>query len=287
MHLNLRKRAWVPTLVLLASCGTVPRTTVTELPLAPPLAAANDSLFARALERAISSSGTISIKELQSDTDLTAYLQQISRVRTDGFNTRAELLAFWINTHNAYVLDMIRLNPARSVDDISGFRYAKIILTSDGQRYSLDDIEHTILEHQFREPRAFFALFDGSRSSPTLLDEPYSGEHLSEQLDTQCRAFLADSSKNYLDRRANTLYLSKIFQDYSSSLEEMASEPLTTLVRDFAPPTISEWISRHSKLTISYLRYDDAINSSDYGYNNSSSYERKPTTPRKTSGGIR
>jgi hypothetical protein len=274
-------------LLLLASCGSVPRTTVTELPVAPPLAAANDSLLARVLERAISSGGTISIKALQSDTDLSIYLQQLSRVHSDGFNSRLELLAYWINTHNAYVLDMIRLNPARSIDDISGFRFAKVIPTADGQRYSLDDIEHTILEHQFREPRAFFALFDGSRSSPTLLDEPYSGEHLSDQLDGQFRAFLADSTKNYLDRRANTLYLSKIFQDYSTSLEEMASEPLRTLVRDFAPPAISEWISRHSNVTISYLRYDDAINSSDYGYNNPSSNERKPPTTRRTSGGIR
>ena len=140
---------------------------------------------------------------------------------------------------------MIRSNPARSIDDISGFRYAKVILTGDAEHYSLDDIEHSILEHQFREPRAFFALFDGTRSSPKLPLDPYSGDHLSDQLDMQFREFLADSSKNYIDRRANTLYLSKMFENYSGTLEEMSAEPLTTLVRDFAPPIMSEWIHRH------------------------------------------
>ncbi len=273
-------------LLLLAACGTVPKTSVTENPPELPMGSVDDSLFAHVLHRALATNGSINYRELQTDTELTQYLEQIALVRAEGFNTRSDMLAFWINTHNAYVLDMIRLNPARSIDDISGFRYAKIILTANGQHYSLDDIEHTILEHQFREPRAFFALFDGSRSSPNLLNEPYFGEHVSEQLDAQFRSFLADSSKNYLDRRTNTLYLSKLFQDYSSTLEEMSGEKLTMLVRDFAPPTMSEWISRHSNVTISYLGNDNTINASDFGLT-TPSYERKSPPQRKPSGGIR
>ncbi len=285
MQLKSCYSAWVLLLVLLVSCGTVPKTSVLEAPLGHPLASVDDSLFARVLHRAVASDGRISYNELRSDTELTTYLDQIALVQTDGFNSRSELLAFWINTHNAYVLDMIRLNPAQSIDDISGFRYAKVILTGDGERYSLDDIEHTILEHTFREPRAFFALFDGTRSSPMLPVEPYSGDHLSDQLDAQFRSFLADSSQNYLDRRANTLYLSQIIENYSGALEEMSGEPLTTLIRDFAPPTMSEWIHRHSNVNISYLQYDNTINASDF--NSTPSYERKSTTPRRTSGGIR
>ncbi len=272
--------------VLLASCGTVPKTSVTETPLGSVRANADDSLFFRVLHRAVASDGRVNYAELRSDTELTEYLDEIALVRSDGFNSRAEMLAFWLNTHNAYVLDILRSNPARSIDDISGFRYAKVIMTGDAQHYSLDDIEHTILEHQFREPRAFFALFDGTRSSPVLPAEPYSGEHLSDQLDAQFRKFLADSTKNYLDRRSNTLYLSQMFEDYSGTLEEMTGESLTTLIRDFAPPAMAEWIPRHSNVTISYLRYDNSINTNDYGINTTPSNERK-STPRKTSGGIR
>lgn len=284
MQFKLCLSAWALALLLFTSCGTVPKTSVTETPLGSPRASADDSLFARVLQRAVQPDGRISYQELRSDSELTEYLEQIALVRTDGFNARSELLAFWINTHNAYVLDLIRSNPAISIDDIPGFRYAKVILTGDAQHYSLDDIEHTILEHDFREPRAFFALFDGTRSSPRLPVEPYLGEHLSDQLDVQFRNFLADSTKNYLDRRANTLYLSNIFQEYSGALEDMTGEPLTTLIRDFAPQAMADWIHRHPAITIAYLTRDNTINTSDI--TNSHSYERKPTPPRRISGGI-
>jgi len=274
-------------LVLLTSCGTVPKTSLVLPPTVTPLAALDDSLFQRVLTRAVAPNGAVSYNTLRSDTELTEYIQEIARVRTDAFISRSELLAFWLNVHNAYALDMIRMNPARSIDDISGFRYAKVIVTSDGQTHSLDDIEHSILEQQFREPRAFFALFDGSRSSPQLCPEPYSGDRLSSQLDDQFHKFLADSTKNYLDRRANTLYLSKIVQDYSSTLEKMANEALTTLIRDFAPPAMAQWIGGHPAVTISYLGYDNTIYSSDNGFTSPPTHERTPAQPRKTSGGIR
>ncbi len=274
-------------LVLLAACGTVPKTSIVTLPTGPPLAAVDDSLFGAVLAQAVAWNGAVSYKTLQSDTDLTEYLQQLSRVHTDAFTSRSGLLSFWINVHNAYVLDMIRLNPARTIDDIPGFRYAKVIHTWDGQSYSLDDIEHTIVEEHFREPRAFFALFDGARSSPALRPQPYSGEHLSEQLDEQFHEFLADSTKNYLDRRSNTLYLSNIFRDYSSTLERMTGEPNLTLVRDFAPSAMASWIRGHPTMNVSYLRYDNTIYRNDFGLINAPANERTPTPPRRPSGGIR
>ncbi|HET6402504.1 MAG TPA: DUF547 domain-containing protein [Candidatus Kapabacteria bacterium] len=275
---------WLFAAMLLASCGTVPKTTITSFPEGPPIASVDDSLFARVLERAVAPDGAVSYSELQSDTDLTAYLRQIAAVQTDAFISRSELLAFWINVHNAYVLDMIRKAwPIHSIDDISGFRYANVVLAG-GNRYSLDAIEHAIIEKQFREPRAFFALFDGSRSSPLLQRVPYTEANLSEELDHQLKSFLADSTKNYLDRRANTLYLSKIFETYSSDLADAAGGTLADFVRDFAPPSMAQWIGRHHDVNILYLRYDNTINTSDI------EPTHVPThypTRRRESGGIR
>jgi hypothetical protein len=287
MHFKTRLGVLTLTSIIFASCGTVLKTSIVSMPTGAPLAIVDDSLFGRVLSQAVAWNGAVSYKSLQSDSDLTEYLRQIALVHTDAFTSRSELLAFWINVHNAYVLDLLRLNPARSIDDIPGFRYAKVILMSDGQTYSLYDIEHTIIEHHFREPRAFFALFDGTRSSPQLRIEPYSGEHLSDQLDDQFHKFLADSTKNYLDRRANTLYLSKVFQDYAGTLEDMTGESIKTLVRDFGPPDISQWIGGHSALIVSYLRYDNTIFRSDFGLNNTPTNVHPRTPSRGASGGIR
>ncbi len=274
--------------LFIASCGTVPKTTVLTVPEGPPIAEVNDSLYAQVLERAISPSGTIEYPELISDTDLSEYLHEIAKVQLDAFVSRAQQLAFWINVHNAYVLDLIRSNwnngATRSIDDIPGFRYANVIWVG-GERYSLHGIEHEIIERQFREPRAFFALFDGSRSSPPLLRVPYTDQSLSDQLDAQLKGFLADSTKNYLDRRSNTLYLSRIFETYSNDLSEAAGGTVADFVRLFAPPKMAQWIARHHDVTISYLRYDYTINSTYAVPRNAPLY--RPIPPRRATGGIR
>lgn len=268
----------------LCACGTVPRTTFVTMPEGQPLATVNDSLYARALAGAVSSNGAVSYNKLRDDTDLTEYLRQIALVQMDAFTSRLQLLAFWINAHNAYALDMIRSNmPFRSIDDISGFRYASVALIG-GKPYSLDAIEHDIIEKKFREPRAFFALFDGSRSSPALLTEPYTESKFSDQLDGQLKSFLADSTKNLLDKRSNTLYLSRVFSDYASPLAD-AGGSLAGFARAFAPPAMSAWIGGHPNLVISYLSYDNTLNTSDIEQHEPIHQNRTPG--RKTSGGIK
>ena len=261
----------------------MPSTTITTIPSGGPLSQVNDSLYAHVLARALNASGAVSIAELRSDTELTKYLGEIARMRTDVFVSRESALAFWVNAHNAYVLDLLRSTlSAHSTDDISGFRYAKVVLTG-GAQYSLDDIEHTVLTTQFREPRVFFALWDGSRSSPPLRAEPYADSRLSEQLDDQLTHFLADSTKNVLVRHANTLYLSEIFRSYQDELEKV-SGTLGGFVQTFAPPTMASWIKGHPALQVEYLRYDNTINRSDIETPHPAERPKRPS--RRTSGGI-
>ncbi len=284
MITRTRTTLWLLVAMLFASCGTVPKTSITAFPQGQPLTAVDNALYARVLARAVAPNGAVSYQKLISDTDLTAYLREIARVQTDAFTSRSELLSFWINTHNAYVLDMIRRAwPVRSIDDIPGFRNAKVILAG-GLRYSLADIEHEILERQFREPRAFFALSDGSRSSPNLQRVPYTEAKLNAELDRRLKIFLADSTKNYLDRRANTIYLSKIFETYSSDLATAAGGTLTDFIRDFAPPRMVHWIARHRDVKLLYLRYDNTINTNDIEPIHKPIY--RPIPPRKHVGGI-
>ncbi len=272
----------------MASCGGIPKTSIVSVPDGTPIASVDDSLLARVLERAIAPNGAVSYTELRSDSELTEYLREIALVRTDAFVSRAELLAFWMNAHNAYVLDLIRSNgPAHSLDDIPGFQYAKVVIAG-GKSYSLDDIEHAVIEKQFREPRAFFGLFEGSRSSPELARTPFSESELSDELDFQLRNFLADSTKNYLDRRTNTLYLSPLFKEYESSLEAATGGSMLAFIRDFAPPQMAEWIAGHPHITISYLRSDNTIFTSDIEPHHEPSHERTyAPAPRRTPGGIR
>jgi len=271
----------------ITSCGTIPKTSVTAQPEGRPLSSVNDSLYAHVLDRAMSPTGAISFTRLEGDTELTDYLEQIAQAKPEVFLSRWQLLAFWINAHNAFALDLIRSNmPVHSISDIGGFRYAHVLMVG-GTLYSLDDIEHVIIGKQFREPRAFFALYDGSRSSPALKHTPYSEAHLSEELDKQLKTFLADSSKNYLDPHSNTLYLSEVFNDYAANLEDAAGGSLLEFVKAFAPPKMAEWLGRHPNVRISYLSYDNTLNSSDIEQPHEPPTHERKQTSRRSSGGIR
>ena len=274
-------------LALFASCGGLVRTTVSTMPEGPRITQVNDSLFAIVLGSAVQPNGAVSYNTLRFDSDLTIYLRQLALIRTDIFTSRQAELAFWLNAHNAYVLDIIRSNlPLQSISDISGFRSAKTALIG-GSFYSLDDIEHGILTRQFREPRAFFALFDGTRSSPPLLGTPYTESHLSEQLDHQLNRFLSDSTKNFIDRKANTIYLSERFQEYSSEIESAAGT-MAVFLSTYAPAPMSSWINMHSTMHISYLGYDQTLYTSDIQTFHESTTQQSHKQPsRKPSGGIK
>ena len=279
----------------LSSCGGTPQTTLTVVPAIPRINQVDDSLLTAALDKVLQPSGAVNIGSLHSDNALTTFLDQAAVVRTDVFPSRQQLLAYWINVHNAYVLDMLRMNSAHSIGDIPSFKSAKVIIAAT-ERYSLRDISENILVNNFREPRAFFALYDASRSGPPLYREAFSPTRLSDQLDEQLKAFLSDSTKNRLDATNNILYLAPIFQSYSDELEKTAGSVMA-FVRSFAPEAMGAWIDAHPLLKIHYLPLDETIYSVENNLHEASHEQPSPNVsqptpqqrkqPKKSSGGIK
>ena len=275
----------------LTGCGSVPQVTVHAAASTQTIASVDDSLYAHVLVHALTGNGpaapagSFSLTRLRADTELTSYLEQLARVQTDAFLSHTQELAFWINAYNAYALDLLRSNqPARLLSDIPGFHSAAVALIG-GRFYSLDDIA-TIMERRFREPRAFFALHDGSRSAPHLRAQPYADAILSDQLETQVRDFLADSTKNLFPHHASVMYLSSSFHDYEGAIVKVSGD-LLSFIRGYAPPTVAQYLQSHPSTEISYLQGDETINTSDITQPSQrhDTYQRKPA-PKRSSGGI-
>ncbi len=132
-----------------------------------------------------------------------------------------EQVAFWINVHNLYTLELIINNypiepsrwklifyPAKSIMQISGARESNYFAVM-GREYSLKEIEAIILE-LYGDPRVLFALNYGAAGSPPLRNEPYNAPMLEKQLDNQVRRFLNRKNACYIEQ--STLYLSPIFE---------------------------------------------------------------------------
>ncbi|GEM_PF-183226 len=181
-----------------------------------------------------------------------AELQAVDRPELEGW-TREQRFAFWINVYNAHVVRLIVDHyPVASIKDLGGTVFGriwdkKIVPLPDldpegkGANLSLGTIEHEILRPRFKDARVHAAINCASVSCPPLLPEAFVAERLDAQLDAVMHAFVADPTRNRLDREGHTIHLSKIFDWFASDFERDA-ESVRAYVTKYAPAD-PKWIA--------------------------------------------
>lgn len=171
-----------------------------------------------------------------------------------------EQLAYWINTYNAYTIQLIlKYKPDTSIKDITrGIQIPFVnspwqiaLIPLNGKCYNLDDIEHGIIRKDSTEPRIHFALVCAAMSCPRLRNEAYTGDKLQHQLTEQLTSFLKTENKNQISE--NALTLSPIFSWYKGDFTKGK-----TLI-EFLQPYTS--VKINLKASIDYMGYDWALNS--------------------------
>ena len=177
--------------------------------------------FTDFLQKYVTDKGAVNYKQIKAnDTELNAYLNQFIAVSPKESWTKNETLAYWINAYNAFTIKLIIDNyPVESIKDIKN-PWDQEFIPINGKLLSLNYIEHDVLRNM-NEPRIHFAIVCASASCPQLLNEAYIPEKLDKQLTTVTKQFLAESSKNSIQK--NSLELSKIFKWFSKDFKENGS----------------------------------------------------------------
>lgn len=102
---------------------------------------------------------------------------------------RTPELVFWINAYNGLFLKAIAdAYPVKSPTQIAGLDSAKTRVVA-GKAYSFADLRRKIAEI---DPRALFALPDGTKSGPRALSSVYRYTNLGKQLNGAITAFIND-----------------------------------------------------------------------------------------------
>ena len=168
------------------------------------------------LKKHVDKNGMVDYKGFAKDkSKLTQYLIMLSKTEPTEAWSVQELLAYYINTYNAYTVDLILNNyPVKSIKDISG-PWTKGIVPIGDNNLSLGGIENGILR-KMNEPRIHFAINCASISCPKLLNEAYTASSIDSQLDRATKEFI-NSSKN--DLKAENPKLSSIFDWYKKDFE--------------------------------------------------------------------
>ena len=112
--------------------------------------------------------------------------------------SRPEQMAFWINLYNALtvqlVLDHYPVDSIRDIDISPGLfsdgPWGKKLVATEGERLSLDDIEHRILRPIWQDPRVHYAVNCASLGCPNLQPEPFLADRLEEQLERAARDYV-------------------------------------------------------------------------------------------------
>ncbi len=155
---------------------------------------------------------------------LDAYIATLERTRVSTL-TRDEQFAAWANLYNAATVRVI-LNryPVRSIRDIrsegAGFSPKALagpwqtkVVTVEGRRLSLDEIEHTIMRPTFRDPRVHYAVNCASIGCPNLMPRAFRAATLNADLDAAARAYI--NSPRAVSVTERGLRLSSIYDWYA------------------------------------------------------------------------
>jgi hypothetical protein len=200
---------------------------------------------------------------------------------------REDKIAFWINVYNLQKLNIVTENypitpssriltifyrGTNSIRHIEGKIAEHKFLVMD-EEFTFATIEKRFFRGEFDDPRIFFAISSACLSSPSLRNQPYYGDNLSEQLDEQTLRFLSSPLAFSIDREKQKVYLSALFQPSWYGREFLKKFAIDRKFKDQPAETravlnfITNYISKEDvsfletgNYTIKYMTFDWSIN---------------------------
>lgn len=199
------------------------------------------------LKKHVNDAGFVDYEAFKADAEsLDDYLRLLATQEPTKDWSVQELLAYYINTYNAYTVKIILDNyPTNSIKDIDGV-FTNAFIPIDGNTLSLGSLENGVLR-KMNEPRIHFAINCASYSCPKLLNEAFTAGRINEQLEEVTVEFI-NSDKNELT--ATPPKVSSIFKFYTKDFE----------------PNIPQYINKYSETKLSpnaevqFKEYDWSLN---------------------------
>jgi hypothetical protein len=130
-------------------------------------------------------------------TALANYVKSLESVAVSGY-TRAEQRAYWINLYNAKTVELILTRfPVKSIRDInispgvfSSGPWGAKLMTVEGEKLALDDIEHRILRPIWKDNRIHYAVNCASLGCPNLQPAAFAAENTESLLERGAREYV-------------------------------------------------------------------------------------------------
>jgi hypothetical protein len=209
------------------------------------------SVWDNLLKKHVGKDGLVDYKGFQLDQPgLRSYLDMLSKTQPTENWSVEELLAYYINTYNAYTVQLILDNyPVKSIKDINA-SWTRGIVPVGSKNLSLGGIENGILR-KMNEPRIHFAINCASYSCPKLLNEAFTASKMEEQLEQVTKEFI-NSDKNEIN--ASNPRLSSIFDWYKKDFVVNGEVDVIGYINRYSKTKINR------SATVDFKNYDWNLN---------------------------
>lgn len=191
---------------------------------------------------------------------LTDYITHLA-AQTPSDMEDVDAIAYWANLYNALTVDVVLQNyPVESIRKIGGGLFSKgpwgrKVITVEGERLSLDNIEHDILREKFPSPLIHYMVNCASIGCPNLKDGLWRAETLDADRDAAARAFINSPRGVGLQKRG--LKLSSIYkwfkEDFGGSKKSVLAH-----IEKYAESDLADAIE--NGMTIGDYSYDWSLN---------------------------
>lgn len=193
---------------------------------------------------------------------LDSYIDGLARTEVSRLN-RTEQKAYWINLYNALTIrTVLEHYPVESIKDIrispgffSSGPWGAELVTVEGGKLTLDDIEHRILRPIWRDPRIHYAVNCAAVGCPNLQPRAFTAENSDVLLTAGAEGYVNDPRGARLEDGG--LVVSSIYAWFEEDFGGDASGVLAHL-RLFARPELLRRLDRGGRIT--GYEYDWSLN---------------------------
>ncbi|MEM6853546.1 MAG: DUF547 domain-containing protein [Planctomycetota bacterium] len=204
------------------------------------------------------------------DGQLDRYLDAVARFGPEStpelFPAEDDQLAYYLNAYNAIMIRLWLDNGARTADADDKVQWLTWFTVNqwaiDRRTMSLDFLEQRLIRPRFNEARIHGALVCGAVDCPPLLDEPYVGDRLNDQLDGIMRAWLNTPVENAIEIGDNgDIRLAAIFGWYRDDFRPTGGlDAMIETYLDDNDPRKAQVLQAFDNKKIKFQGYDWTIN---------------------------
>ena len=176
--------------------------------------------------------------------------------------SRPQQLPYWINFYNALtvkvVLDHYPVESILKIGISPGFfsvgPWGKKLATVEGEKISLDDIEHRILRPIWQDPRIHYVLNCAAWSCPELRPLPYTAANVNAQMDDAARIYVASDRGVWFDEEGR-LGTSSIYKWYAGDFGRNYKEIIAHL-KKYASPKLRARLDKMRDIWVYHYDWD-------------------------------